>query len=143
MKEKTNLDLYDLDELPRTAVKYLRNYGFHFNKKACEFAVKGLYKENPSTKKLEPIDPWNKDQVDDLLKRFNVVLEDNQLYDYVWVANMARSDYWKSSIADEQHLALMIKDIIDDKDQRDGFIFNRWISDRMFNGEPIEWEDLV
>ena len=70
-------------------------------------------------------------------------MEDNSLYDYVWVANMVRSDYWKSSITDEQHLALMIKDIVDDPDQRDGFIFNRWISDRLFNGSPIDWEGLM
>lgn len=105
--------------------------------------MKSLRKENPSTKKLEPIEYWTKDQVDELLKRNNITLEDNTLYDYVWVANMVRSDYWKSSIADEQHLALMIKDIIDDPDQKDGFIFNRWISDRLFNGNPIDWEELV
>lgn len=143
MKEKTSIEHYNIDEWPKAARKYFKTNGFHFSKNACEYAVKGLRKENPSTKKLEPIDPWAKDQVDDLLKKFNVVLEDNQLYDYVWVANMARSDYWKSSIADEQHLALMIKDIVDDPDQRDGFIFNRWVGDRLFNGDPIAWEDLV
>lgn len=143
MKEKTNIELYNIDEWPKSARKYFKSNGFHFNKSACEYAVNGLRKENPATKKLEPIDAWGKEQVDDLLKRFNVVLEDNQLYDYVWVANMVRSDFWKSSIADEQHLALMIKDIVDDKDQRDGFIFNRWISDRLFNGSPIAWEEFV
>lgn len=143
MKEKTNIEHYNIDEWPRSARKYFRSYGFHFNKAAAEYAVKGLRKENPSTKKLEPIDAWDKDQVDDLLKKYNVTLEDNQLYDYVWVANMVRSDYWKSSIVDEQHLALMIKDIVDDPDQRDGFIFNRWVSDRLFNGAPIEWTELV
>lgn len=143
MKEKTNIEHYNIDQWPRSAREYFQHYGFHFNKEACEFAVKGLRKENPATKKLEPIEPWNKEQVEDLLKRNNVVLEDNELYDYVWVANMVRSDYWKSSVEDEKHLALMIKDIVDDKDQRDGFIFNRWISDRMFNGHPIAWEELV
>ena len=49
----------------------------------------------------------------------------------------------KTSIANEQHLALIIKDIVDDPDQRDGFIFNRWISDRLFNGSPIDWEGLM
>lgn len=143
MKQKTSIEHYDIDEWPKGARKYFKTNGFHFNKKACEEAVKGLLKENPATKKLEPIDAWGKEQVDDLLKRCNVTLEDNELYDYVWVANMVRSDYWKSSITDEQHLALMIKDIVDDPDQRDGFIFNRWISDRLFNGSPIDWEGLV
>ncbi len=143
MKEKTSLDLFDFSEYPKEFKKYLKNYGFHFNKTACDYAVKGLKKENPATKKLEPIEPWNKDQVDDLLKRFNITLEDNEMYDYVWVCNMCRSDYWKSSIADEQHLALIVKDMVDDKDQRDGFIFNRWVNDRLFNGCPIDWDELV
>ena len=143
MKQRNDIERYNIDEWPKPARKYFQHYGFHFNKKACDFAVKDLRKENPATKKLEPIDAWDKEQVDDLLKRCNVTLEDNELYDYVWVANMVRSDYWKSSITDEQHLALMIKDIVDDPDQRDGFIFNRWIGDRLFNGRPIDWEGLM
>ena len=143
MKQKTGIEHYNIDEWPKGARRYFKTNGFHFNKKACEEAVRGLLKENPAIKKLEPLDAWDKEQVDDLLKRCNVTLEDNELYDYVWVANMVRSDYWKSSITDEQHLALMIKDIVDDPDQRDGFIFNRWISDRLFNGSPIDWEGLM
>lgn len=143
MKDKTSIEHYNIDEWPKAARKYFKANGFHFTKAACEFAVKGLRRENPSTKKMEPIEPWGKEQVDDLLKRNAVVLEDNELYDYVWVANMVRSDYWKSSIEDEKHLALMVKDIVDDPDQRDGFIFNRWISDRLFNGRPIDWEGLM
>lgn len=143
MKEKTSLEMFDLSEWPKAAQKYFRSYGFHFSKAACDYAVKGLRKENPSTKKLEPIDAWSKDQIDEMLKKYNVVLEDNELYDYVWVCNMLRSDMFKSSIPDEQRLAMGVKDIIDDKDQKDGFIFNRWISDRLFNGSPIEWAELV
>lgn len=143
MKEKTNLDLFDLSEYPRDFKRYLKNYGFHFTKKCVDYAVKELKKENPATKRLEPIDPWDKDKVDDLLKRFNIVLEDNELHDYVWVCNMLRSDMFKSSIPDEQHLAMGVKDMVDDKDQRDGFIFNRWVNDRMFNGSPIDWAELL
>lgn len=143
MKEKTAVEFYDTSDWPRAARRYFRSYGFHFSKEACDYATKALKKENPATKKLEPIEIWTKDQVDDLLKRCNVVLNNNQLYDYVWVANMIRSDYWKSSVADEQHLALMIKDIIDDADQCEGFIFNRWISDRYFNGQYINWDLLA
>ena len=39
------------------------------------------------------------------------------------------------SIEDEKHLCMMVKDIVDDYDQRDGFIFNRWLSDMDTNGE--------
>lgn len=141
--EKINLDMFDLDDYPREAKKYFKNNGIHFNKRAVEYACEDLMRKNPATGKLENIDVWDKDKVDELLKKFNVKLEHSVLYDYVFVCNMARSDYWKSSIADEQHLALFVKDMVDDPDQRDGFIFNRWLSDRMFNGEPIDWDILI
>lgn len=143
MKEKLNLDLFDLADYPKEMLSYLKNYGFHFNKKACEEAVKGLKRRNPASGKEEPIDAKSKEEIEQIMVKYNIKLENNTLYDFVWVYNMLMSDYWKSAIEDELHLAKAVKDMIDDVDQRDGFIFNRWISDRMFNGEPIEWADFV
>ena len=47
------------------------------------------------------------------------------------------------SIEDEKHLCMMVKYIVDDYDQRDGFIFNRWLSDMDTNGEEIDFEKLI
>lgn len=143
MKDKINLDLIDMSDYPRAMRAYLKNYGFHFNKKACEEAVKGLKRKNPATGKEEPIDAKSKEEVEQMLVKHNVKLDNNTLYDFVWVYNMLMSDYWKSAVEDELHLCRAVKDMIDDIDQRDGFIFNRWMSDRMFNGEPIGWDDLL
>ncbi len=143
MKEKISLDLFDLSEYPKEMLRYLKSFGFHFNKKACEEAVKGLRRKNPATGKEEPIEPKGKEEIEQILAKNNVKLENNTLYDFVWVYNMLMSDNWKSSIDDELHLAKSVKDMIDDVDHRDGFIFNRWISDRMFDGNPIEWADLI
>lgn len=143
MRDKLNLDLIDMSDYPKAMRTYLKNFGFHFNKKACEVAVKALKRKNPATGKEEPIDAKNKEDVEQALVKCNVKIENNTLYDFVWVYNMLMSDYWKSAIEDELHLCRAVKDMVDDVDQRDGFIFNRWISDRMFNGEPIEWADLI
>lgn len=143
MKEKMNLDLFDLSDYPKEMLAYLKNYGFHFNKKACEEAVKHLKRRNPATGKEEPIEPKTKDEIEQMLVKNGVKLDNNTLYDFVWVYNMLVSDKWKSSIEDEIHLARAVKDVIDDVDHRDGFIFNRWVSDRMFDGNPIEWGDLL
>lgn len=143
MKEKINLGLIDMSDYPKSMRKYLKNFGFHFNKKACEEAVSKLKRKNPATGKTESIDPKTKDEVEQILTKNNIRLENNSLYDFVWVYNMCYSGYWKSAIDDEVHLARIVKDIVDDPNQKDGFIFNRWISDRMFNGEPIDWEDLL
>lgn len=121
---------------------YLRNHDYSFSKKACEYAVSLMRKTNPSTGKSEPIDPWNKEQVDDLLKRFNVQLENNIGYNYVYVANMLRADKYKSSIPDEAHLALGVKDVIDDVDCSPYCVFLEWVAKMDGNGEPIEWDDI-
>ena len=47
------------------------------------------------------------------------------------------------SIEDEKQLCMMVKDIVDDYDQRDGFIFNRLLSDMDTNGEEIDFEKLI
>lgn len=143
MDEKLSLDMFDFAEYPKAMKLYLKNYGFHFNKKACEEAIKGLKRKNPATGKIESIDAKSKDEIEQMLAKNNIKLERNTLYDFVWVYNMLMSDYWKSAIEDEAHLCKAVRDMIDDPDQRDGFIFNRWIADRMFNGNPIEWEDFV
>lgn len=143
MQKKINLEMFDLADYPREMLAYLKNYGFHFNKKACEMAVKKLMCRNPTTGKNEPIEAKKKEEIEQVFQRVGLKLENNTLYDFVWVYNMLMSDYWKSAIEDEVHLCKAVKDMIDDPDQCDGFIFNRWISDRMFNGDPIEWSDIL
>lgn len=143
MKAKINLDLFDFSEYPRDMRVYLKNYGFHFNKKACDEAVRLLKRRNAATGKDEPIEPKSKDEVEQILTKNNIRLDNNTLYDFVWVYNMLMSDCWKSSYEDEIHLCKGVKDMIDDADHSDGFIFNRWVSDRLFDGHPIEWGDLI
>lgn len=133
--ERLGLDIYD--ELPKSMMSYLRNYGFHFNRDAFEYAV-SFMKKNGST-----INKISKEDVDNLLQRYGIVLKNNTMYDAAYVANMCKADFFKSSVPDEQHLAMFIRDYIDDEDQVDGFVFNRWYADMMKKGIPIDWEDLL
>lgn len=136
------LDIYD-DYRPKAMTAYLSTYGWNFNKKACEEAVKDMRKLNPATGKKERIEPMTKEKVDELLARYNVKLEHNKGYNAVYTANMGLSDYYKSSIPDEQHLALYVKDVIDDPDNEGGNVFRKYYADCVAKGEPIEWEDLL
>lgn len=135
------LDVYDV--IPEGMKAYLRHYGKHFNKKACDYAISLMRTKNASTGKLEKVAPMGKDEVEDLLKRAGITLEDAVLYDHVYVANMCKADYLRSAIPDEAHLARFVKDTIDDADAADGQVFNRWYADMCNAGMPIEWEDLV
>lgn len=139
--KKQSLDMWE--DFPIEAKRYFKNFGYHFNAKACKLAVDSMKRKNPATQKLEKIDPWSKDEIDDLLKKHSIVLENNVLHDYVYVANMAKADFFKSCLATDREVALYIKDVIDDPDAVDGQVFNRWFSDRMFKGEPIEWSEIL
>lgn len=139
--KRESLDMYD--DRPREMTVYLRNYGWHFNKKMCEFAVSLMKKENPSTGKKERIEPLTKQKVDDLLSTYGIKLENNVLYDYIYVANMCKADLFKSSVPDEAHLALYIKDVIDDVDAPDGTTMRRWYATMMGGGEPVEWDEML
>lgn len=140
-RNRIPLDVYDMK--PEGMIAYLRYNGWHFNKKLCEWAVGLMKKMNASTGKMESVEPIDKDTVDELLKAHSVKLEDNAGYDYVYVANMAKADFYKSSIKDEASLAQFVKDMIDDPDQADGFVFNRFYADCNHNGVGIPWDEVL
>lgn len=132
---RTSLDTYD--ERPQGMTNYLRYNGWHFNKKMCDFAVSMM-------KKLgTPITPVSKEKIDSIMKQFNITIKNNVLYDYVYVANMCKADFLGSSITDESHMVLYVKDVIDDEDAYDGIVFNRWYADMCKKGIPIDWDEML
>lgn len=132
---RESLDSYDLR--PRAMTQYLRHYGWHFSKRMLEFALSKMQSQG------KVLNPLTKEKVDTLLDTYEIVLKNNELYDYVYVANMCKADFIGSSIVDEQHMAKYIKDVIDDEDGYDGMVFTRWYADMCKKGIPIDWEALL
>ena len=135
------LDVYDV--LPDDMIDYFANYGRHFNHKLLEFAVSKMKRRNLSTGELETLTPLKKDKVDALLAQYKIKLENNQLYDYVYVANMCKADFYKDSVPTEEHMARFIKNVIDDEDGYDGLVFNRWYADTRRKGIAIDWHEML
>lgn len=135
---RESLDQFDV--LPPSMINYLRHYGRHFNRKLCEFASKKMQIDKDDEKEFKPI---SKEKVDTILSNYDVKLKNNQLYDYVYVANMCKADFYGSSIEDDKHFALYIKDVIDDVDGYDGLVFNRWYADMCRKGIAIDWEEML
>lgn len=129
------LDLYE--DLPKNMRKYLMHNGWHFNKSLCDFAVSLMKKQG---KKLDPL---SKEFVDRLLDQHKIQLDNNVGYDYVFVANMCKADYYGSSITDDKHFALYIKDTIDDEDAADGTTMRRWYATMVSNGIIVDWDDSI
>lgn len=121
-----SLDYYD--ERPSEMNRYLSHYGWHFNKRMAEFAIRHLKGTH-----------YNREKVDELLKTYNIEIPDSCLYDYVYILNYAVSKYYESSLTTEKQLALFVKDNIDE----DGLIFTKWYATMLRLGHPINWEDML
>lgn len=130
------LDIYE--DLSEGMKRYLQDNGWHFSKKMCEFAVARMRDRNG--KKIEA---YNKEKVDALLKQYDIELKKGKGYDSVFVCNMALSDYYGNSIANQQYLAMFIRDYIDDEDGYEGLPFTRYYADTIGSGTPIPWEDML
>jgi hypothetical protein len=129
------------DEIPEGMKRYINNYGCHFNAKLCKEASERMYKKNNG--KREYITPYSKDDVEELLANYNIKLQRGRLYDAVYVANMCKADFLGKSVPTEEHLAKYVKDVIDDADAEDGYVFNRFYADCMFMDNPIDWDEMV
>lgn len=56
---------------------------------------------------------------------------------------MGKPDLLKSSITDEQHLALYVKDVVDDVDAGDGEIMREWDAKMTSRGIAVDWEEIL
>lgn len=121
---------------------YVKEHGKHFNQRLCNYATSLMRKRDSATGKERQIIPFSQAEVDELLERHGVELSVKEGLDYVYVANMAKADYWKSSIEDEKHLALYIKDTVDDYDAVDGCVFLRWVASTA-KEHDIPWDELI
>lgn len=125
-----SLDYYE--SRPKAMTHYLANYGWHFNKAAYEFAMKHLPKKSTIL---------TKEKVDLLLETYNIKLTNNQLYDYLYIANYCMAVYLGSSIQDEKALVQYIKDTLDADEK--GSLFAQWYASMCRRGIPIEWTDML
>jgi len=129
-------------KFPSGMEEYLETYGWHFSKKMCDWATSNMYKTDVNGKKNYII-PLTKSAVDDIMKRYNIKLQNQIGYDYIFAANMAMADYMGSSLEDERHLALFVKDYVDDPDGYPELPFTRFYADCVGTGNPIVWEDML
>lgn len=131
------LDYYDI--LPAGMDAYLASHGRHFSKPMLEWAV-SLMEDKRGNKGTFV----EKKKFDDLMTAYNLKLKRNEGYydgPYVWA--MAKSDYFGSSIIDEQHLAMFVKDYIDDVDGNPTRPFDEFYVNCIAKGIDIPWEDLI
>lgn len=142
-KTKIPLDVYDFILMPKAKQNYLMLHGNHFSKPLYEYAASMMFKENKQTGKEEKVPMLKKEDVDNMLKKYNVELKDKGEYDYVYVAQSIKADYWGGSISDEGKMVLHIKEVVEDADAPDGLIFKQWCLRQDMLGNPVPWDDFL
>lgn len=134
--------LDSIDYFPSGMEEYLNTYGWHFNKKLCDYAVAKM-KISHSPGQSDKLKASIRDEVEAVLKKYGVEIADYHEYDAVYVFNMAKADYYGSSLGDELHLALFVKDYLEDKDGYDEIAMTRYYADCIARGEMPSWDDCI
>ena len=140
MHNRENFTAYEV--MPEDLAIYLSHNGPHFNKKCCEFAIEQMYRVDEKGKEQKLV-PYEKHQIEQLLNTYGLKVKYAQLEDITYVANMCKADYFKGSVPTEQHLAMYVKETLDDPDGCEGLVFNRWIGDMKWLGIAIPWEEFL
>ena len=118
--------------------EYTDQYGCHFNKKLYEFAVSMMKDRNGSS-----IQPMQKEQVTEFLRINGITLKNDRGYDAAYVHAMAKADYYGYSISDDAHLAMFVRDYLDDLDGSKTKAFDHFVVDCRAKEEPIFWDEMM
>ena len=129
------MDIYE--RKPAGMEEYLANYGWHFSKAMCMWAISMM-----KDKEGQEVDIPDKTELEKNLKANNINVEVKG-YDAVYVIAMAKSDYFKGSIDDDPHLLKFVGDYLSDPDGYDGIAFTRFYADCMAKGIPVQWDDML
>ena len=135
-RNRQPLDMYDT--MPEEQRAYYMNYGKNFNEKMCRFAVSMM-----RDRKGNRVEMMKKEDLEKKLKENNIEVENDVMYNGVYVMAMVKADFMGSSIEDEKHALLYVKDYIDDPDAADGQVFTRFYASCVNAGIPIDWSEML
>ena len=124
--------------MPRDMRAYLKAYGWHFNKALCEEAVM-----NMTGRDGNPLQIIGKEEVEKIMEQHGIKLKNNVGYDAVYVFNMAMADYYGSSLTDKQHVAMFVRDYLDDPDGTPTRALDEYVGRCIGAGTPVMWEDVL
>jgi hypothetical protein len=129
-------------DIPEEMKNYLSYYGMNFSPKLYKFAVEKMRRED-ATGKMEKVKPMAVDEFRSLMSKYKIEIDNNDLYNGMYIASMVKADFYGSSIEDEEHLAKYVEDVICDVDAAEGQVFARYLADCMVHGCIILWDEMI
>ena len=130
---------------PREMETYLQHYGWHFSRRAMEYATAKMWRKDKNGTHIK-IEPYKREELEEMLKKHGIALEYDELYDAAYVATMCKADFMtgeSAAIEDDLHMLRYVKGVIDDPDADDGEVFATWVLRMRAKGEPIDWEMML
>lgn len=131
-----------LDDYPEPMKRYLSYYGWHFNKKAYEYAASLMWKEDTNGKKVK-VAMLTKADVDNLLAQNGVTIENTGNYDYVYWAMQCKADLMPGAIDDPRHHAMYVKMMSEDADVTSEAAFRKWYITAVGSGIDVQFETFL
>lgn len=129
--------------MPQDMAQYMSYYGAHFNKNLYEFATRMMRKEDKVTGKPSKVAAPTMQELKTLLDKHKIEIDDNSIYDALYLAAMVKADFWGSAIEDDEHMARYIEDVICDIDGYEGIVFCRFLADCSAKGISIYWDLMI
>lgn len=130
------LDTYD--RMPEGMREYLSFHGRNFSRPMYLWAV-SMMKDRNGAK----VQPMEKEQVMEALKKHGVTDVPDMGYNIPYTFCMAKSDYLNSSVPDETHQAMFVKDYLNDKDGYESRAFDEFMSKLIAKGIPVDWVGML
>jgi len=137
---KLPLDI--LDDYPQDMKRYLRYFGWHFNRKAYEFAASLMWKHDQNGNKVK-VPMLKKDEVDNLLTANGISIDSQGNYDYMYWAMQCKADLMPGAIDDSKHHAMYVKMMSSDPDVTDEAAFRTWYIKAVGSGVAVPFEDFL
>lgn len=119
-------------------VEYIERHGRHFGKALFEFAVSLMRGRDG-----RPLEIWDGERCSAFLKEQGVIPSRGNDHDAAYVVNMARADYYGSSLDDPRHLALFVRDYLDDIDGSPSRAFDEFCAKVKALKTDVPWDKLV
>lgn len=113
----------------------------HFSKALAEWAISKMRTKNNSGE-LVRLKPTPLEDVEDILKKYNVQLDDSSLYDAWYLFNMCLADYRKA-LPQEEHIVKYIYETINDPDCEPKAVLACFRAKMDVLGIPIHWERYI
>lgn len=118
--------------------EYTEQFGCHFNKKLYEWALSQLKDRNGND-----IVRMTKDQAIDFLRTNGIEIINGHGHDIPYVLALCRAKCYGSSVEDDRHLALLVKDYLDDREGSPTKAFDHFVIDCHMMGRNIFWDEMI